>query len=271
MWNRDSEYICCKIRSWSQYAKDIVKKNGFEDKITIIKGKVEEIELPVQQVDIIVSEWMGYFLIYESMLDTVIFARDKWLKKDKGYIYPDIYRMYMAGFQDRTQYKNSKSQFWNDIYGINMDQIGYLVYVEPSIETVEKEAIVTDVCTFFEIDLNTCKKDDAIFANQYTIKMLKGEKIDGIVTWFDVEFRKGLEKIYRFTTGPFSTQTHWKQTIFYIDGEYDLEVGDELYGSIAVRKNKKHPRELDIKFSFNTRDKFGEQLSERYIQYFQMT
>lgn len=47
--------------------------------ITLIKGKIEEIELPVEQVDIIISEWMGYCLLYESMLDTVLFARDKWL------------------------------------------------------------------------------------------------------------------------------------------------------------------------------------------------
>lgn len=31
----------------------------------------------LSQVDIIISEWMGYFLLYESMLDTVIYARDK--------------------------------------------------------------------------------------------------------------------------------------------------------------------------------------------------
>lgn len=47
--------------------------------ITIFKGKVEETELPVDQVDIIISEWMGYCLFYESMLKTVIYARDKWL------------------------------------------------------------------------------------------------------------------------------------------------------------------------------------------------
>ena len=47
--------------------------------ITLIKGKVEEVELPVPKVDIIISEWMGYFLLYESMLDTVLVARDKWL------------------------------------------------------------------------------------------------------------------------------------------------------------------------------------------------
>ncbi len=47
--------------------------------ITMIRGKIEEVELPVDKVDVIVSEWMGYCLFYESMLDTVIFARDKWL------------------------------------------------------------------------------------------------------------------------------------------------------------------------------------------------
>lgn len=40
---------------------------------------MEEIDLPVPQVDIIISEWMGYFLLYENMLDTVLYARDKWL------------------------------------------------------------------------------------------------------------------------------------------------------------------------------------------------
>jgi len=86
-------------------AKQIVADNGFSDGtkvfffsfpcttvptdtlpysttvITLIKGKVEEVELPVDKVDIIISEWMGYFLLYESMLDTVLYARDKWLVK----------------------------------------------------------------------------------------------------------------------------------------------------------------------------------------------
>lgn len=50
--------------------------------ITVLKGKVEEIELPVPHVDIIISEWMGYFLLFENMLNTVLYARDKWLVCD---------------------------------------------------------------------------------------------------------------------------------------------------------------------------------------------
>ena len=52
--------------------------------ITLVHGKVEEVTLPdgIEKVDIIVSEWMGYCLFYESMLNTVIYARDKWLVTD---------------------------------------------------------------------------------------------------------------------------------------------------------------------------------------------
>lgn len=38
----------------------IVEDNGFKDRVTVIKGKIEEVVLPVEQVDIIISEWMGY-------------------------------------------------------------------------------------------------------------------------------------------------------------------------------------------------------------------
>ena len=64
-------------------AKKIIDANGFSEQITLLHGKVEEVELPegIEKVDIIISEWMGYFLLYESMLDTVLVARDKFLKK----------------------------------------------------------------------------------------------------------------------------------------------------------------------------------------------
>ena len=58
------------------------RENGMADRITFIKGKLEDITLPVDKVDIIISEWMGYFLLFESMLDSVLYARAKFLKHD---------------------------------------------------------------------------------------------------------------------------------------------------------------------------------------------
>ena len=46
--------------------------------IEVIQGTIETISLP-EKVDIIISEWMGYFLLRESMLDSVLVARDRWV------------------------------------------------------------------------------------------------------------------------------------------------------------------------------------------------
>jgi hypothetical protein len=64
-----------------------ISTHCFIVEITLIQGKAEEVTLPVDKVDVIVSEWMGYFLLYESMLDTVLFCRDKWLVPG-GAIFP---------------------------------------------------------------------------------------------------------------------------------------------------------------------------------------
>ena len=63
-------------------------------------------------MDLIVSEWMGYCLFYESMLGTVIYARDKWLATN-GVLFPDLAKLYLCAIEDR-QYKEDKI-FWVSI------------------------------------------------------------------------------------------------------------------------------------------------------------
>jgi protein arginine N-methyltransferase 1 len=87
-------------------ARQIVKDNHFEDTVELIQGKIEDIELPVEHVDIIVSEWMGYFLVYENMLESVLFARDKWLAPD-GLMFPDKAYLKICAIEDGN-YKDQK-------------------------------------------------------------------------------------------------------------------------------------------------------------------
>ena len=51
-----------------------------EDKITLINSFVEEVQLE-EKVDIIISEWMGYFLYFEGMFDSVLYAVKNLMKK----------------------------------------------------------------------------------------------------------------------------------------------------------------------------------------------
>jgi len=73
--------------------------------VTLVRGKMEEISLPhgIEKVDIIVSEWMGYCLLYETMLPSVIFARDKYLNKG-GMVFPDRCDLFITAIEDH-EYK----------------------------------------------------------------------------------------------------------------------------------------------------------------------
>lgn len=70
--------LCIRCR----YTMSVDQLHRSVSVITVLKGKVEDIELPTSQVDVIVSEWMGYFLLFENMLNTVLYARDKWLVRN---------------------------------------------------------------------------------------------------------------------------------------------------------------------------------------------
>ena len=87
-------------------AREIVEVNGMSKQITLLQGKMEEVKLPFSKVDIILSEWMGYFLLYESMLDTVLYARDHYLQPN-GLIFPDKATIFLAGIED-GEYKDEK-------------------------------------------------------------------------------------------------------------------------------------------------------------------
>lgn len=50
------------LADWTELT---VASNGLADTIKVIKGRIEDLMLP-EQVDIIVSEWMGTFLIFVS-------------------------------------------------------------------------------------------------------------------------------------------------------------------------------------------------------------
>ena len=60
-----------------------------------------------EDVDIIVSEWMGFYLLHESMLDSVIFARDKYLKKNPcGIMLPSHATIYTAPCSMETHWSD---------------------------------------------------------------------------------------------------------------------------------------------------------------------
>lgn len=194
-------------------ATQIVADNNLSDKIILIKGKMEDVVLPVEKVDIIVSEWMGYCLLYETMLNTVLYARDRYLVPN-GLIFPDKATMYLSGIED-GQYKSEKIDFWDNVYGFNMSHIKHLAIREPLVDIVEDKAVATTACAFRTIDLYTVQVDDLTFDVPFELTCIRNDYIHALVCYFDIEFTACHKKV-AFGTGPEDEYTHWKQVRIYL-------------------------------------------------------
>ena len=101
----------------TRHTRRLVKENGFEDVIEVIRGRMEDITYDdiTEPVDVVVSEWMGYALLFESMLPSVVDARDRFLKPG-GLVLPNVATVHLALLSDQPRYDRSVT-FWEDVYG----------------------------------------------------------------------------------------------------------------------------------------------------------
>lgn len=235
-------------------AKQIVKDNGLDDRIVLLQGKMEEVQLPVDKVDIIISEWMGYFLLYESMLNTVLVARDKYLVED-GLIFPDKATMYIGAIED-AQYKEEKIHFWEDVYGFDMSCLKKQALFEPLVDEVDGASLVTSAFAFKQIDIKTVKVEELEFETNFSIVCERDDYAHALISWFDCEF-SSCDTPVKFTTSPCERQTHWKQTVFYLEENLIVKKGQVISGTIKVSPTIKNPRDLDIRIKISTESEQG--------------
>jgi type I protein arginine methyltransferase len=223
-------------------AKQIVQDNGFGDVITILQGKVEELELE-EKVDIIISEWMGYFLLYESMLNTVLYARDHWGAPGVR-ILPDHANMYACGITD-PQYVDQKFEIWKNVSGLDYSYFKRLSYIEPLIDTVQPDQIITDIIPFFSFDINTVKEEELSFTSTFTLEAQQADMVHAISVHFDTPFYAGHDPVV-LNTSPLVPPTHWRQTVLYLFHPMMMKKGEKANFTMKCVPNPGNPRDLDI-------------------------
>ena len=235
-------------KTYFKFQKKIVQLNKYQDIIEVYNCDVEDI-YNIEKVDIIVCEWMGNFLLSNSFLRSVIYARDKFLVRD-GLIFPDKATLYICGIQDE-EFKQSKFKMWDNVYNVNMSSVKNVSFKDPYVDTFNKKNILSTICPIFEVDLYKIKESEINFSNSYELIFNKNDNLSALAGWFDVEFSKTPNKI-KFTTSPFNQYTRWKQTIFYLEKNIKVYKGSVLNGSFCVRvdPNSQDMNCIDIKISY---------------------
>ncbi|OMO87256.1 Protein arginine N-methyltransferase [Corchorus olitorius] len=206
---------------------DAESNNSCTGVIEVVQSMVEDLDKCIQiqphSVDVLVSEWMGYCLLYESMLSSVLFARDRWLKPG-GAILPDTATILVAGFGKG----GTSLPFWENVYGFNMSSIGKEVVEHaskfPVVDIVSHHDLVTNAAVLQRFDLATMKPDEVDFTASAELEPKSDSLASnpnnatscyGIVLWFDTGFSSRFckETPTNLSTSPYTPKTHWSQTI----------------------------------------------------------
>ena len=258
----------------AKYAQQVMIANGVDNVVTVIQSAVEELELPIERddlnpegpVDIIISEWMGYFLLRESMMDSVIRARDKFLNKKTGLMMPSHCSMFVAPVRDEEERKINNNEYasamsdWHDfaettknMYGVDMstlekdfdrEQKEYYLLSSRWTE-LQPEAVLAEPKMIKHFDLATCTVENARGITATDLDANFCFDIDGtenigpvsaLAGWFTSDFRSRTDdqavnapKIQNpsfLSTGPENGYTHWGQQTFYLLSSIPLLKGE---------------------------------------------
>ena len=138
---------------------------------------------------------------------------------------------------------------WDNVYGFDYTPLKDIALAEPLVDTVEVKAVVTEPAPVLTLDLYKCQVSDLDFVANFSLPARRDDFIHAIVSWFDIEFTAAHKPI-RFSTGPHTKYTHWKQTVFYLKDVLTVQQGEEVPCTLVVKPNEKNRRDLDISLEY---------------------
>lgn len=197
----------------AQYAQQLVASNNLSERITVIAGKIEEIDLP-EKVDIIISEPMGYMLYNERMLETYLHAK-KWLKPE-GKMFPSRGDLFVAPFNDEALYieQYNKANFWYQtcFHSVDLSSLREAAMKEyfrqPIVDTFDIRICQAKSIRHSVDFLQAAEEDLHVIEIPLEFHMLETGTCHGLAFWFDVEFKGSFQTVW-LSTSPTEPLTHW--------------------------------------------------------------
>jgi len=263
----------------AHHARELVKANNLDHIVTVLQSAVEDVQLD-EKVDIIVSEWMGYFLLRESMLDSVLVARDKWLKPG-GSLYPSHATMYLAPAFDfshdrrESEYKTgvrnwggfteeTKRKYGVDFSALNQSYqkecVQYFyqnaLWVDASPTSLLGQKVEIKTIDLLKITLEELK---AVHKGSCSMSITRQDNenpnFNAILGWFTTDFRGSPENptdtVVVLSTEPTDSGcTHWGQQQFHVYPEIEVSNGDTFKVDWEIHRQKQNQRLLNVEYKF---------------------
>ncbi|KAM9262024.1 histone-arginine methyltransferase CARM1-like [Morus bassanus] len=233
-----------------KYAELLVRNNNLSDKITVLAGKIEEITLP-ENVDVVISEPMGYMLFNERMLESYVHSK-KWLKSN-GMMFPTFSDVHLAPFSDEQLYMEhySRANFWYQecFYGVNLSSLRTAAVEEyfrqPIVDNFDVRILMAQTVKYTVNFVEATEEDFHRMEIPFVFQMIQSGLIHGLAFWFDVAFVGSLVTVW-LSTAPTEPLTHWYQVRCLLQTPLFVKEGETLSGKVLFVANKRQSYDIQI-------------------------
>ncbi|CAF0744285.1 unnamed protein product [Adineta steineri] len=235
----------------AEHAKILIENNHLSNRIQIVPGKIEEIELP-EMVDVIISEPMGYMLYNERMLESYIHAK-KFLKPN-GKMFPTTGDLYVTPFTDEALFMEQvgKANFWyqQSFYGVDLTTLR-----DAAIDEYFKQPIVDNfdvrICLAkpikYTVDFLKAAEEDLYEMNiPVSFEMTTTAVVHGLAFWFDVSFDGTSSQVW-LSTAPTQPLTHWYQVRCLFVKPLTVNQGQTISGHTILKANRKQSYDVEMR------------------------
>lgn len=241
-------------------AKKLSKINKLDHVVEFFNGYAQDFECK-EKVDVIVSEWIGFFAMEEYMFDAVQAVRDKFLKPE-GQMIPKALDLFILPIEDFDLYRTHGFGLWESPF------FGYDFSLGKSESAAEKGFIVTKVSdksplatpaklVNFDCGVDTTEKFH--FTKTVDWTMNRDAVFHGFAGYFDLI----LTDSFTMSTSPSSNLTHWKQSYFPIE-QISVEKGDTIELTISTLRGSVVP-EIYLEGNVSRNGKFLKSFKNSYI------
>lgn len=204
-----------------QIAKYIAKANGLTDRVVILEGKIEEVELP-EKVDLIISVFTGNLLYSEDLLPSLYFARDKYLKQG-GKLIPDLAELLLAPVSAPELHAKFVGKWAEPNLGLDFsaarrfagNEILWPAREELKLPRLGGEQVLSAV------DMGLANNADC--RGEIRCHIDQSGLCHGLLGW--IRIRLGEEWL---STDPAAPEVHWSPAMLPIDPPLQLEAGEEV-------------------------------------------
>jgi SAM-dependent methyltransferase len=207
-------------------ARRMVQRNDVEERVEILEGNLEDVDLP-EKVDVIISEWMGGIGVDENMLAPLVMARARWLKPG-GIMIPArvtafLVPAWIESFDESLRHWRTRP------HGVDMSVIAELTANEPLMSqtdiTADDFLAAPKMLWTHDAHVATLAEADRSFESTLTFEVERAGKVSNLVGWFHADLCHG-QSLTNAVDAPI---THWGSFVFPLDRSVDVRQGEVIH------------------------------------------